>query len=89
MGIIRARPRSRARFNEAEALKPRIQRELGAGTPCVEGGFNEAEALKPRIRICNVLNEDRVSPRFNEAEALKPRILIIGNMSTVWSGSLQ
>ncbi len=36
------------RFNEAEALKPRM-RSVGMPYPPWKSGFNEAEALKPRM----------------------------------------
>ena len=37
------------RFNEAEALKPRIPRRPLRLVTCRFSRFNEAEALKPRI----------------------------------------
>ena len=37
-------------FNEAEALKPRIQEMTTPAAP-TNSGFNEAEALKPRIPL--------------------------------------
>ena len=59
-------------FNEAEALKPRIQRTAYSGQRA-GSRFNEAEALKPRIpRTSTRKPSSRKS--FNEAEALKPRI---------------
>ena len=36
-------------FNEAEALKPRIQQLVKLFNAMTRFGFNEAEALKPRI----------------------------------------
>ena len=60
------------RFNEAEAITPRIPASVGcrrASSPC----FNEAEAITPRIRRNRQLSDHRW-PGFNEAEAITPRI---------------
>ena len=39
------------RFNEAEALKPRIRARWRSAASRFRGSFNEAEALKPRIQL--------------------------------------
>ena len=61
-----------ARFNEAEAIKPR-NRVAITDPPSLSGRrFNEAEAIKPRNpNVFRCAGAD--GPRFNEAEAIKPR----------------
>ena len=45
------------RFNEAEALKPRIQIDSSDPWTLPTPRFNEAEALKPRIRLIEAILE--------------------------------
>ena len=62
-----------ARFNEAEAIKPRILRFC----PKIlsrNHSFNEAEAIKPRIPWTRLRGGMMTGGSFNEAEAIKPRI---------------
>ena len=62
----------RNRFNEAEAIKPRIPVCI-IDHQALALGFNEAEAIKPRIALPYV-PESLQTAGFNEAEAIKPRI---------------
>ena len=78
-----------ARFNEAEALKPRIRGEIIIAKTKVKISFNEAEALKPRIPPTGWPNLVELLPCFNEAEALKPRILGQRRQSLQPVGELQ
>ena len=61
------------RFNEAEAIKPRIpDQSLLADRR--HARFNEAEAIKPRIPWTRLRGGMMTGGSFNEAEAIKPRI---------------
>ncbi len=62
------------RFNEAEALMPRMQPRASAMASPAFRRFNEAEALMPRM--LSVFPQAAIARRscFNEAEALMPRM---------------
>ena len=78
--------KSRACFNEAEAITPRIR--VAARCVVVAGpGFNEAEAITPRIPYA-VRQYKKLHPKgFNEAEAITPRIPSMrkGLRGSAWS----